>query len=155
VVVEGVAMLPQSAIQFSAILFTALSLVPALAHVMELPNKMRLPRESYLTVQSIYRGWALVGVLVVGALVSTFLLMRSVQSPAFAPAVIAFSCIAATQVVFWALTFPVNHSTRNWTRVTGDFRQLRRRWEYSHALSAGLNLIALVCVALAVVVERA
>jgi hypothetical protein len=43
----------QSVIQFCAILFTALALVPALAHAMELPNKMRLPRESYLTVQSI------------------------------------------------------------------------------------------------------
>jgi hypothetical protein len=87
---QEVAMSIQSVIQFCAILFTALALVPALAHAMELPNKMRLPREHYLTVQSIYRGWALVGVLVVGALASTFLLMRSAGAAGFAPALIAF-----------------------------------------------------------------
>jgi hypothetical protein len=145
----------QSVIQFCAILFTALALVPALAHAMELPNKMRLPRESYLTVQSIYRGWALIGVLVVGALASTFMLVRSVGSAGFAPALVAFLCIAATQIVFWALTFPVNRNTKNWTEVSGDWQRLRRRWEYSHALSAVLNLVAMVCVALAVVAERA
>jgi len=145
----------QSVIQFCAILFTALALVPALAHVMELPNKMRLHRESYLTVQSIYRGWALVGILVVGALASTFMLMRSVGSRGYVPALVAFLCIAATQIVFWVLTFPVNRGTKNWTQVSGDWKQLRRRWEYSHALSALLTLVAMVCVTLAVVAERA
>jgi hypothetical protein len=141
-------------IQFCAILFTALALAPALAHVMELPNKIRMPRDAYLTVQSIYRGWQFVGIVVVGALVSTFLLMQVADASAFAPALIAFLCIVATQVVFWVLTFPVNLRTRNWTNLAGDWLRLRRRWEFSHALSAALNLVAMVCTTIAVLEDR-
>jgi hypothetical protein len=145
----------QSVIHFSAIFFTALALAPSFAHVMELPNKIHLPREAYLTVQRIYRGWSLLGIVVVGALVSTFLLMTRADAAAFVPAVIAFSCIAAAQVVFWALTFPVNRRTKNWTQATTDWARLRRRWEFSHAISAALTLVAMVCVIVAVLAERA
>jgi hypothetical protein len=43
-------------IQFLAVLLTALALIPAGAHLFELPNKMHLPRDPYLTVQGIYAG---------------------------------------------------------------------------------------------------
>ena len=49
------------AIYFFSLLFAALALCPAMAHLLELPNKMNLSREDYLTVQQIYRGWALQG----------------------------------------------------------------------------------------------
>jgi hypothetical protein len=145
----------QSLIHFSAVVFTALALAPALAHAMELPNKIRLPRDSYLTVQRIYRGWQFAGVFVIGALIATFLLVWFAGSGAFASALIAFVCIIATQVVFWTLTFPVNRRTNNWTNVAGDWTRLRRRWEFSHALSAVLDLIAMVSVTLAVLADRA
>ena len=41
---------------FIALFFVALALGPALAHLLELPNKITLAREDYLTVQQIYRG---------------------------------------------------------------------------------------------------
>ena len=56
--------------RFIALLCTALALAPALAHLLELPNKINLSREDYLTVQQIYRGWALLGFVVAGALLS-------------------------------------------------------------------------------------
>ena len=34
--------------------------------------------------------------------------------------------------------------TGNWTFLPGDWLELRKRWEYSHAASSILNLIALV-----------
>jgi hypothetical protein len=34
--------------------------------------------------------------------------------------------------------------TANWTFLPGDWSELRRRWEYSHAAGAALNLAALV-----------
>ena len=58
-------------VRFSAIFFTALALAPALAHLFELPNKMTLSRDEYFIVQQIYRGSALLGFVVVGALLST------------------------------------------------------------------------------------
>ena len=43
-------------IQFLSLLFAALALGPAMAHLLELPNKINLSREDYLTVQQNYRG---------------------------------------------------------------------------------------------------
>jgi hypothetical protein len=59
-----------------------------------------------------------------------------------AAAIVAFLCIAATQVVFWVFTFPVNRTTGNWTQAPAQWEALRRKWEYSHATSAVLNLLA-------------
>lgn len=49
--------------RFWSLLFAALALAPALAHLLELPNKIGLSRDDYLAVQQIYRGWALLGLL--------------------------------------------------------------------------------------------
>jgi hypothetical protein len=57
-------------VRFFALLFAALALVPSGAHLLELPNKIGLPAAEYLTVQQIYRGWALLGIVVYGALLS-------------------------------------------------------------------------------------
>ena len=55
-------------IQFLAVLLTAVALAPAGAHLFELPNKIDLPRDAYLTVQGIYAGWALFGIVDMAAL---------------------------------------------------------------------------------------
>jgi hypothetical protein len=142
-----------SIVEFLAVVLTSLALAPAMAHVMELPNKLPMSRDAYLTVQRVYRGWQFVGIIVVGALVSTLLLMLSSDGDSLVPAITAFSAILATQVVFWTVTFPVNRRTRNWTLVPKDWEGLRDRWEYSHAASALLNFIAVVSVALAILSE--
>jgi hypothetical protein len=49
-----------------------------------------------------------------------------------------------TQVVFWLFTFPTTQATVNWTMLPPNWTELRAQWEYSHAVSAGLNLVALV-----------
>jgi hypothetical protein len=59
---------------FFSLLFAALALAPALAHLLELPNKIGLSRDDYLIVQQIYRGWALLGIVILGALLSTLIL---------------------------------------------------------------------------------
>ena len=137
---------------FIALFFVALALGPALAHLLELPNKITLAREDYLTVQQIYRGWALLGVVIAGALLSTLVLTVIVRKErrAFVFALIAFLCIAGTQVVFWTYTYPTNQATNNWTMLSQNWTGLRRQWEYSHATSAGLNLMALVAMILSV-----
>jgi len=117
-----------------------------MAHLLELPNKINLSREDYLKVQQIYRGWALLGFVVVGALLPTLALTITVrhERTAFILALIAFLCIAGTQVIFWIYTYPANQATNNWTMLPENWAELRRRWEYSHATSAVLNLVALV-----------
>lgn len=139
-------------LQFSALLFTALALAPGLAHLLELPGKIGLSKADYLTVQQIYRGWALLGIVVIAALLSTLLLSVGVRKKmkAFVPAIIAFLCIVGTQVLFWTFTYPANAATHNWTLLPENWESLRRQWEYSHAGSAILNILAFVMVSLSV-----
>jgi hypothetical protein len=54
--------------RFFSLLFAALALAPALAHLLELPKKIGFSRDDYLTVQQIYR--ALLWFVVAGALLS-------------------------------------------------------------------------------------
>jgi hypothetical protein len=42
---------------FTALLATSLALGGALAHALELPNKISMTREDYFVAQQIYRGW--------------------------------------------------------------------------------------------------
>ena len=145
-----------AAARFLSLLFAALALAPAAAHLLELPNKIGLSREDYLTVQQLYRGWALLGVVVIGALVFTFAyaVMARKQREPFMLAVIALLCLAGTQAVFWTLTFPANQLTANWTVLPDNWAALRSQWEYSHAASALLNLGALVALILSVPVRE-
>ena len=124
-----------------------------MAHLLELPNKIGLPRDEYLTVQHIYNGWALLGFVVYGAFFSTLALAILVRRRAreFRLALTAFLCILGTQIVFWTLTFPANRATSNWTVLPDNWIALRAQWEYSHAASAVLGLVALVAVALSIV----
>ena len=143
--------------RFLSLLFVALALAPAMAHLLELPNKVGLSHDDYLTVQHIYNGWALLGFVVYGAVFSTLALtlLTRRRRGEFGYALTAFLCLVGTQVVFWSFTFPANRATANWTALPDNWIALRTQWEYSHAASAILNLVALLAVILAVLrVER-
>jgi hypothetical protein len=133
-----------SAARFASLFFCALALGPALAHLLELPNKIGLGRDEYLTVQHIYDGWAFLGIVVYAALFSTLIhaIVARERRGEFAAALVAFLCIVGTQVIFWMFTFPANRATSNWTSLPENWMALRTQWEYSHAASAVLNLIA-------------
>ena len=61
-------------VRFFSLLFVGLALAPGLAHVLQLPHKIGLSGPDYLRVQQLYAGWAWLGLVVLGALVSTFAL---------------------------------------------------------------------------------
>ena len=140
---------------FLSLFFVALAMAPAMAHLLALPNKINLPREQYLIVQQIYRGWALLGIVVLGGLLSTLALTIMVRKhpKTFVPVLAAFLCMAGTQVLFWTFTCPANQQTQNWTVLPENWLALRQQWEYSHAASAGLNLVAFVALTLAVLLK--
>jgi hypothetical protein len=130
---------------FLSLIFAALALGPALAHLLELPNKIGLSREDYRTVQQIYRGWALLGFVVFGALFSTLGLVFALKGRPRARryAVLALACIVGAQVIFWTFTYPANAATSNWTVLPAEWADLRMRWELSHAAGALLNVGAM------------
>jgi len=128
----------------ASLIFTTLTLVPAGAHLMSLPNKIGMSAPDYLVAQQAYAGWNLSAIVVLGALLSTGLLTwRTRGDSLFTLALAAFVLTIATQVVFWTLNFPANQQTSNWTRLPENWQTLRRHWELGHALSCLLNLGAL------------
>ena len=139
-------------VRFFSLLFVGLALAPGLAHVLQMPHKMALSGEDYLRVQQLYAGWSWLGVVVMGALVSTFLLTWLIRERLrqFVLACIALGSVFVTQVIFWTFTFPVNQQTRNWTTLPVNWMALRERWEYSHATAAVFDLIAFIAIVLAV-----
>lgn len=149
-------MLLTRVLYFIALMLAALALAPAMAHLLELPNKIGLSEADYFTVQQIYRGWALLGIVVYSALLSTLALALGLRRDGAARtwALVAFLCIAGTQGIFWTWTYPANQATQNWTQVPADWPRLRSEWEYSHAASAGLNLLAVAALILSLLAWR-
>ena len=110
-------------VHFAAIAFAIVVLLPAGAHVLELPHKMRLNADQYLTVQSIYAGWALFGVAFLAALVAEGALAAlTIGKPPFRFATVAVFATLAALAVFFAWTFPANQqtTTRRGCRPTGS-----------------------------------
>ncbi len=132
--------------QFACALLLAIILIPAGAHVFALPNKIGLPAEAYMTVQRIYDGWALFGIPIVLALVAlliqTILLRR--QRAACLLSALSLVLVAASQVVFWTYTFPMNEVTAQWRVLPVDLEPVRLQWEYSHAAGAALVFLAYI-----------
>jgi hypothetical protein len=130
---------------FIAMLATAVALGGALAHALELPNKLGLPVNEYFTVQQIYRGWDKLGFLLaveLAAMIATAILYRHEPSVRW-PVIAAIASLVVAQAIFWTFTFPANRATSNWTQIPENWEQLRRNWEYSHAAGAFFQLLAM------------
>ena len=144
-------------LQLVAILCLAVAMAGGWAHLLELPNKMTLSREDYLTVQQIYRGWALLGIPIFAALLATTALavLQRGQGAPFYFALAAALSIGLSLIVFFSITYPANQATENWTVLpAAGWEALRRRWEYSHAVGALLYFIALTSLVLSLLSVR-
>jgi hypothetical protein len=132
---------------FLAIVLTALALAPAGAHVAAMPAKLTLARDSYFTVQGIYRGWALFGIIIFAAFAANVghaVRVRRTRS-ACALSLAAAALIAVGLAAFFVWTFPANQATANWTIAPAQWDTLRTRWEYGHAANAAATFLALCC----------
>ncbi|UYN95286.1 MAG: hypothetical protein KIT25_25325 [Enhydrobacter sp.] len=137
---------------FAALMSTALALAPALAHLLELPNKISLPRTDYFTVQQIYRGWSMLGWLLLVELVSivAVIVLARGERPLRIAGIVALFGLLAAQALFWTFTWPANQATANWTQQPENWELLRRQWEYSHAGGALLQLATLTALIIGV-----
>lgn len=136
---------------FIAMLATALALGPAMAHLLELPNKIGLPAEAYFIVQKAYRGWNLLGLLILVELLSmaTLAIMARHEPRVLWPVLAAIAAIIGAQAVFWIWTYPANVATQNWTFVPENWDALRHQWEFSHAAGAFFQVFAMAALILA------
>lgn len=101
------------------------TVIPSVAHALELPGKLRLAREQYLAVQPIYYpGFTAIGAaqpLSVLAL-AVLLALPPSGTPIFWLIAAALSATALTHVFYWTLTAPVN---KVWLQKRSGFRQCR------------------------------
>lgn len=164
------------ALQVLALLLVAIAMALSLAHALELPGKLRLPREAYIAVQPMYYPGFTIGGLVgeFGGILATFLLLIATPSgtASFWLIFVALITLLAMHAVYWVLTHPVNgfwlrekrmgRASTNFFefdpmrrgRTIGhprlNWTSLRDRWEYSHVVRAALALVALILLAVAV-----
>lgn len=157
------------ALEIASLLLVAMAWALAFAHAAEYPGKMRLARDAYLSVQSIYYPGFTIGgaseplsALALAGLVA----LTPADSAAFPWIALALAATSATHIIFWLVTQPVN---RIWTKgiklggavrrffSTGaappeaDWTRLRDRWEYSHLARALLMTVALIALAIALI----
>src|SRR5262245_28841891 len=142
-------------LQFLAVVLTALALIPVGAHLFALPNKIDLDQTDYFIAQNIYRGWALLGIVLIGALLINLalaIMLRARGAPYLLVAINTL-CLAITLAIFFAFTFPANQATSNWTAIPANWRALRFQWETSHAVNAGITFIGFCALTLSLVLR--
>ena len=135
-----------------AVLTVSLYLIPGGAHVLEMSNKLALPLADYMVVQRIYAGWDHTAYALLAALVLIIVHAVAVWRLPTARwlSLGAFLALIGNLTVFFAYTYPINVLTQSWTVAPENLEMARRQWEYSHAVNAGLVLLALVLIVSAV-----
>ena len=161
--------------QVVTVLLASLSMSMALAHALEFPGKMRLDKDAYLATQSIYYpGFTFGGAAEPLSIFATFVLLWLTRSSpsTFCCTLIAFLALLIMHAIFWTITQPVN---RFWLKnqplnrlgrkffsakpvsqqpeqseANGEnWESMRDRWEYSHLVRAGLSVVALIALTIA------
>lgn len=144
-------------LSFAVVVLAALAFVPGVAHILEMPNKLALDETGYVSAQSIYSGWALLGAVQIGSLAADLALAYGLRGDRRA-ALTAFGgalLMSMSLVVFLAWVFPANQETGNWTAVPpGQWERLRRQWEFGHAGAGILSFLAF-CAVLAAALRAA
>ena len=137
------------AVQLSAIALTALALVPGSSHAFDMLGKLQLEPTQYVSVERWQHGSTLL--VVAGGLATatlglhTFLVRRNVV--AYGWSLAATLIVAAAQLAYWLVGYPVNAETNGWAQLPADFEAARRQWEYAFATTGVLafgGLLALV-----------
>jgi len=126
-------------------------LAPA-AHVLEMPNKLRLDGPLWLAVQqSLYRGWGpFVGAPTeIGGFVLTLVCFAFARTRrARALWIAAATCYVVMLLAFFMFNAPVNAAIDSWTAATlpVDWTSYRAKWETGHAIAAVFAAGALIFV---------
>jgi hypothetical protein len=154
--------------QVLTLLLAAVGMTMSLAHALELPGKMRLPRETYLAVQPIYYPGFTIGGAVgeIGAMIALVALAFATSGAPQMLTWVALAAFAAAHAVFWLVTQPMNKFWLSEQKLEGaskaffetgasrksdvDWRQARTQWEYSHVARSVLHIVGVGCLAAAI-----
>ena len=140
----------------------------SLAHVAELPGKLRLDEATYKAVQPIYYlGFTMVGLVgECGGMIAPALLLflTPYGTNRFWWTAAALALLLAGHATYWLMTHPVNNFWVKGVAMsapgsiffsilpgqrTGDWTELRNIWELSHAVIFGFVTLSLLSIAVA------
>ena len=99
-------------LQALTLILVVVAMVPALAHGLELPGKLRLSRDAYFAVQAIYYpGFTIAGIAEPLAIISTVILLILTPrgSVDFWLTLVALVGLIGMHAVYWLFTHPVNN----------------------------------------------
>ena len=156
-------------LQIITLVLAAVGVSLTLAHALELPGKLRLGKEVYVAVQSIYYPGFTIGAPFgeFGAIIATMILLVATPSgtTAFVLTFIALIALLLMHALYWVVTHPVNRywvadqklgkagaaffNIKGAAEIDENWTRLRDRWEYSHVARACCALIAFVALAAA------
>lgn len=149
-----------------AALLAVVAMTPAVAHVLELPGKLRLSRAEYVVVQRIYYpGFTIAGAGEFASIIVTAVALALTEAGGadFPLRAAALAALVGMQAAYWLRVHPVNgfwleredldrFSSRFFAfgaRRGGADREahvewtdLRARWEYGHATRAALAVVS-------------
>src|SRR5262249_15147699 len=100
-------------LKFTTVLISVIVLAALIAHLLSLPGKINLSKEEYQVVQSIYRGWALIGIAEIGAILLTLFwtIINRKDKRTFPWLLSALICFTVSLTLFFLFTFPANQTT--------------------------------------------
>lgn len=154
------------ALRILTLLLVVLAMTPALAHALELPGKLRLPKRTYIATQPIYYpGFTIAGIGESLAIISTAILLFATPSGTadFWLTLVALLGLVGMHAAYWILTHPVNKFWLADEKLSGfgagffsfasagarqdqtrpvDWTSLRDRWEYSHVVGGELRFVS-------------
>lgn len=156
------------AVVLIATFLAALVFAQTVAHALEMPGKLRLNREQYYTVQTIYYpGFTIGGTaepLSIVAVAAALLIGRPGVGGFWLVAG-ALAALVVTHVLFWVVVQPVNRQWLGTIKLsnaadhffrtgqagapTDDWTKLRDRWERGHLARAVTATVAFVLLLLA------
>lgn len=99
-------------LQIVSVILVAVTMGLSLAHALELPGKLRLDKEAYLAVQTIYYpGFTLGGFAEIGGMVAAAILLfvNRLGGARFWWIAAALALLVAAHLTYWFVTHPVNN----------------------------------------------
>jgi hypothetical protein len=159
-------------LQILALIIVSVAMIPAVAHALELPGKMRLAKADYLVVQRIYYpGFTFAGLgEPAGLLLILLLLLFSPGgAAAFWLTLVALFGLGSMQIIYWTFVHPINRVWLQGESLSSvgpgffafgksrdqngheapDWTTLRNRWEYWHAVRAALAMGSFIALLIA------
>jgi len=142
-------------------MLTSLSLSLSVAHLLELPQRMRFDQQLWVkvtVVENVYRLFGSVGaVFEVGAILTAIVLVFLVRRRGLTFYwTLSGAILLVLAFVSWIMfVAPMNAEFAKWLTnpVPQDWTRYRDQWEYAHAINAFIKIVGLSLLVLSVLVE--